>query len=115
MKYCEKCGKEIIDEAVICPGCGCPVKNNGVKTSSSVPGGNGKKIQKSLILGVIGIVFAWLFALVGHVVSIIGIIIGVKEYKETNKNIGMIISIIGEVCSIVSSIIGVVSLSGMYY
>ncbi len=105
MKYCEKCGNEIIDEAVICPGCGCPV--NGAKMSTPVGGGN-KKMQKSMILGIIGIIFAWLFALVGHVVSIIGIIIGVKEYKETNKNTGMIISIIGEACSIVSSIIGVV-------
>lgn len=25
MKFCEKCGKEIMDEAVICPGCGCAV------------------------------------------------------------------------------------------
>lgn len=24
MKYCAKCGKELFDEAVICPGCGCP-------------------------------------------------------------------------------------------
>ena len=23
MKYCTHCGKEIMDEAVICPGCGC--------------------------------------------------------------------------------------------
>ncbi len=23
MKYCEKCGKELIDEAVVCPECGC--------------------------------------------------------------------------------------------
>ena len=23
--FCSKCGKEIMDEAVICPGCGCPV------------------------------------------------------------------------------------------
>ena len=22
MKYCQKCGKEIMDETVICPGCG---------------------------------------------------------------------------------------------
>ena len=27
MKYCSKCGKEIMDETVICPGCGCAVKN----------------------------------------------------------------------------------------
>ncbi len=23
MKYCSKCGKELFDEAVVCPGCGC--------------------------------------------------------------------------------------------
>ena len=23
MKYCTHCGKELMDEAVICPGCGC--------------------------------------------------------------------------------------------
>lgn len=28
MKYCSKCGKEILEEAVICPNCGCAVKNN---------------------------------------------------------------------------------------
>ena len=22
MKFCQKCGKELLDEAVICPGCG---------------------------------------------------------------------------------------------
>lgn len=25
MKFCQRCGKEIMDEAVICPGCGCAV------------------------------------------------------------------------------------------
>ncbi|MGM9645732.1 MAG: zinc-ribbon domain-containing protein [Eubacteriales bacterium] len=25
MKFCSKCGKEIMDEAVVCPNCGCPV------------------------------------------------------------------------------------------
>lgn len=30
MKYCQKCGREIMDEAVICPGCGCPTNGNGV-------------------------------------------------------------------------------------
>ena len=31
MKFCQKCGKEIMDEAVICPGCGCSVENTDVK------------------------------------------------------------------------------------
>ncbi len=28
MKYCTKCGRELLDEAVICPGCGCAVESN---------------------------------------------------------------------------------------
>lgn len=27
MKYCSKCGKELVDEAVVCPGCGCAQGN----------------------------------------------------------------------------------------
>ena len=29
MKYCTKCGNEIMEEAVICPKCGCATKNAG--------------------------------------------------------------------------------------
>ncbi len=25
MKFCQHCGKELVDEAVVCPGCGCAV------------------------------------------------------------------------------------------
>ena len=25
MKYCQKCGKELVDEAIVCTGCGCSV------------------------------------------------------------------------------------------
>lgn len=28
MKYCSKCGNELMDEAVICPKCGCPVPDS---------------------------------------------------------------------------------------
>ena len=26
MKYCTKCANELLDEAVICPKCGCPTE-----------------------------------------------------------------------------------------
>ena len=37
MKYCQKCGKELMDEAVVCPGCGCPqgAQKQVVEDSSS--------------------------------------------------------------------------------
>ncbi len=34
MKYCSKCGKEIMDEAVICPGCGCSQETKTVQNQA---------------------------------------------------------------------------------
>lgn len=31
MKYCDKCGKELMDGAIICPECGCPVEGANSK------------------------------------------------------------------------------------
>lgn len=111
--YCTSCGKEILDEAVICPYCGCAVNNKNISGKSKAPVSNHtqqNKTQTSLILGIIGIISAWIFALVGHIVSIIGIVFGVKEYKETGVITGLILSIIGESCAILSSLIGMAML-----
>ncbi len=32
MKFCSKCGKEIMDDAVVCPGCGCAQGNNAIQS-----------------------------------------------------------------------------------
>lgn len=109
MKFCTKCGKEIMDEAVVCVHCGCMVSD--VNSDQTVYDANAtaKKAQVSMILGIVGIVSAWLFALGGHICSIVGIVIGIKVYKQTQKTAGLVLSIIGEVCSFFSSIIGVVT------
>lgn len=31
-KYCTHCGKEVMEEAVICPNCGCQIKEIGAPT-----------------------------------------------------------------------------------
>ena len=36
MKYCTHCGKELLDEAVICPGCGCRVEDTEPKKESFI-------------------------------------------------------------------------------
>ena len=113
VRFCWNCGSGINVNAVICPSCGCMIKKDSIKTGTNSSGSD-KKTQTSVILGIIGIVFAWLFALVGHIVSIIGIVQGIKEYKDTEKMTGLILSIIGEVCSIFSSIIGAVAFSGLF-
>lgn len=35
MKFCQHCGKELVDDAIVCPGCGCSVQaTNNVPTTS---------------------------------------------------------------------------------
>lgn len=40
MQYCTHCGKELLDEAVVCVGCGCPIQvdagNNSGKVSDEI-------------------------------------------------------------------------------
>ena len=110
--FCTHCGNEVSENAVVCIKCGCAV--NGAKVTKSSYADSNKKTSVSLILGIIGIVSAWLFALIGHITSVIGIILGIKEYNETKNMTGLTLSIIGEVCSIFSSIIGAVAFSGIF-
>ncbi|MGN1051035.1 MAG: zinc-ribbon domain-containing protein [Acutalibacteraceae bacterium] len=36
MKFCQNCGKEVLDEAVICPNCGCSVQADNNTQSTEV-------------------------------------------------------------------------------
>ncbi len=52
MAYCSKCGKEVHDEAEICPHCGCRIKKEPMLTSN-----DGKNLVRFLLtffLGFIG-------------------------------------------------------------
>lgn len=62
MKYCVKCGKELFDEAVICPGCGCVVEVKRIKTPESyehVIRNSKTYLLVSIALMLLGVV-AWL-------------------------------------------------------
>ena len=108
-KFCTYCGNEVNDNAVVCVKCGCQIPRvqhvlHDTTEEKSVA-------HVSIVFGILGIVFAWLFALVGHILSIIGIVRGVKEYKDTARISGLIFSIVGEVCSVFSSIIGAITMA----
>ena len=52
MKFCEKCGKEIMDEAVVCPACGCAVKKDAEAPKPvEVP----KQAKTASLLGILSI------------------------------------------------------------
>ena len=52
MKYCGKCGKEIMDEAVICPNCGCSTKD---ETEAVVTVEVPKQAKTASVLGILSI------------------------------------------------------------
>lgn len=106
-KFCSNCGNEVDEKAVICVKCGVPIDNIS-KTKE-----NGKSIA-SLVLGIIGLVFAVLvllgmedadismdlaFQSIGYKISygigfiliqaslgITGLCLGASAYKNTKNN-----------------------------
>ena len=57
MKFCQKCGKEIMDEAVICPGCGCSVSTEKKKGKG---GKDGLAVASKIFLIIGCIAQGWL-------------------------------------------------------
>lgn len=58
MKFCQHCGKEIMDEAVVCPGCGCAtkqeIKTQAPEVDNTVSGG---LVILSILLPIFGIIY----------------------------------------------------------
>lgn len=56
MKFCRHCGKEVLDEAVICPGCGCSTEtnNNKVAVYDTVSAG---LVVLSVLIPLFGIIY----------------------------------------------------------
>lgn len=82
--YCSKCGKEIMDEAIICPNCGCA-------TGNSMPKAVNKDIiqtisQRININGIIWIVVAALQIIIG-IFSWITLIVGVLNLVSAIQDI----------------------------
>ena len=79
MKYCQKCGKELFDEAVICPNCGCAVAAEAMKMQKAATENGG--------LASAAMVFAFLMPLVGFVLGLIGSVKYTDEdYKKKSIN-----------------------------
>lgn len=93
MKYCSKCGKEIMDEALICPGCGCAQEN--------IVQGNIQNKENSNNIG-------WSF--LGFFIPIVGVIlylvwIGTSPKKAKAAGLG---ALIGFVLLLISGIGGLI-------
>ena len=71
MKYCSKCGKQIMDEAVICPACGCAVA--GGPADKSVYQESLRQGESST-LAYCALIFGLLMPIVGIILGIVGVV-----------------------------------------
>ena len=135
MKYCSHCGKELLDEAVICVGCGCAVGGN---PAPSIPG---VAVDKNLLLntlsqrlntnGIIwlvigilqilgGLVFNWFLLVVG-VLNIISSTQDMKYSKAMLENPSGIVAkfepLTGPIITLVYNLLigGVIGVVGSAY
>ena len=128
MKFCQKCGKELHDDAVICTGCGCAVPDS--KESSSTHTSVQTQFENtesdfytygvgttdtqgivSIILGAIGIPCSLLLAILGYLFGGVGLALAILSRKKNpfskKGNVGLILSIIALSCSVVNSLLGI--------
>lgn len=59
MKFCQHCGKEILDEAVVCPGCGCSVQttNNNAPTTEVDESVSAGLVVLAVLIPLFGIIY----------------------------------------------------------
>ncbi len=62
MKYCSKCGNELLDEAVICPKCGCPVHAEDFYTDRLIKSTQMGRIKSASTLNFIAFIISFLLA-----------------------------------------------------
>lgn len=91
MKFCQKCGKEIADEAVICPGCGCAVEGAAKPQASGGNDGLAVAAKVFLILGCI--TDGWLYLL--HIIFFGGLAIFLVPFLPLAWCLPITISICG--------------------
>ena len=135
MKYCTHCGKELLDEAVICIGCGCAVgeQNNQTVNNKSVDGATllntlSQRLNTNgiiwLVIGILqilgGIFINWFFLLVG-VLNIISSVQDMQYSKTLLENPTGIVAkfepIVGPVITLVYNLVigGVIGVIGSIY
>ncbi len=72
--FCEKCGKEIMDEAVICPNCGCSTRKNNIQNNNAVQTSEEHNVISSISsLTLPARVCAFLFPLIGMIIAGVGL------------------------------------------
>jgi len=132
MKFCQHCGKEVDDDAVVCVNCGCPVE--GAKTTAA-PASNKKSgcAVAGFVLSLLGLIFVaiqsfapsvvlgmpfilsylvYILAGAGLVLSIVGTCVAAKK-KLAGKGLGIAGIILAAIAFMMYTVLPLVLLEGI--
>lgn len=113
--YCFRCGNKINSSDIYCSHCGIKIENeeDNVIVSNEFDKVNGAK-NISLVFGIIAIIASFLviFSPFGLILSIIGLIYGLKVRKRTGNVLGVILNSLALFISLILSILIVL---GFYF
>lgn len=99
--FCKNCGKEIDDNAVVCPNCGVATDKLQEKTAPAQSQKNGIAIA-GFVLSLVGT------GLIGLILSIVGLVNSKKpEYNGDGKGFAIAGIVISCVCLVAYIILGV--------
>ena len=136
MKYCTHCGKELLDEAVVCVGCGCPVSGQYIQTINAVSGDSVALLNTLsqrlningiiwLVIGILqilgGIFINWFLLIVVGVLNIFSSVQDINYSKSVQDNPSGIVSefepITGPVITLICNLVigGVIGVIGSIY
>lgn len=135
MKYCTHCGKELLDEAVICVGCGCAVDGQNTQTAKGQQADGATLINTLsqrvntnaiiwLVIGILqiigGIFINWFLLIVG----VLNIISSVQDMKYSKvlleKPTGVVVkfeSLTGPIITLIYNLVigGIIGVIGSIY
>lgn len=104
MKYCTKCGAELMDEAVVCPKCGCAVGENRPANTTNASSTNGFAIA--------GFVLAFFFPLLGIIFGAMGIS-KANKMGGSGKGLAIAAVIISSIATVISFIVFITSFTAI--
>ncbi|MDE6075410.1 MAG: zinc ribbon domain-containing protein [Clostridia bacterium] len=110
MKFCTHCGKEVMDDAVICPNCGCSVQYDESSQGAAAPQFTAPQPQHTApadtysTMSILGLVLSFFMTLVGLIVSILAY----NEAKRTGSVKSQSMAKAGIIISAVEMGLGVV-------
>ena len=102
MKFCTHCGKQLMDEAVVCPGCGCSVTNQPQTQPAAQ-----YQADDTVSVGL---------CVVSALIPLFGIIYWPVKHKETPKKAQAcgITALVAWAVSFVISMVSMVGFMGMF-